>query len=113
MGADNPPAAHHGQVGERRTAVRYQLQLPVVVPSKGEQSEIRAVTRDVSARGIYFVASEWPVSAPDIEFKMIFPAQLTRTETLRAKCRGTVVRVEMSSNGSVGIAATIDTFTIA
>ncbi len=42
-----------------------------------------------------------------------FPAQLTGSDTLRAKCRGTVLRLENSPNGSIGIAATIDTFSMA
>lgn len=112
MGIDVSPAEreHHGP--ERRSAVRYLLQLPVVVQAK-DQSEIHAVTRDVSARGIYFIAREWPVAAREIELKMIFPAQLTGSDTLRAKCRGTVLRLENSPNGSIGIAATIDTFSMA
>jgi hypothetical protein len=113
MGLDVPPGSREYYGGERRSAARYVLQLPVVVQSNREPSEIHAVTRDVSARGIYFVAREWPLLSRKIEFKMIFPAQLTRTDTLRAKCRGRVLRVEIASNGSVGIAATIDTFTIA
>ncbi len=114
MGVDVPPGTREHQQAERRCAVRYAVQLPVVVPPQGERPEIHAVTRDVSARGIYFVASDWPVSGPDIEFKMIFPPQLTLTDTMRATCRGTVVRVEISSHTrSVGIAATIASFNFA
>ncbi len=114
MPVELPPEPPQHERQERRSATRYVLQLPVVVPSKGGQPEIHAVTRNVSARGIYFLVSEWPVSGRDIEFKMIFPPQLTLTENLRANCRGTVLRVEILSHAaSVGIAATIDSFTIA
>jgi hypothetical protein len=93
---------------ERRQHPRYALQLPVVI-SAGTQ-QLQAVTRDVGAGGIFFYTSEWPVLNPTIEFKMVFPAQLTLSDTMRAICRGTVVRKEEAPDGRTCIAATIDSF---
>ncbi len=96
---------------ERRKKQRYGLKLPVIVCPGKTHSELQVVTRDVSADGIFFYAGEWPESESEIEFKMIFPAELTLTDVMRATCKGRVVRRENSADGRIGVAATIDSFT--
>ena len=98
---------------ERRAVLRYALQLPVIVLDSENHSEIHAVTRDVSSKGIFFWAGSWSVRAAEIQFKMIFPAQITGTEGMRATCRGRTVRIETNSSaGRTGIAATIDSIAL-
>jgi len=97
--------------GERRSAVRYPLQLPVIVIDDSNQEEIHGVTRDISAKGIYFWISYWSVET-EFKLKMIFPAQITHGEGARAMCRGRTVRIESTSTGRrTGIAATIEIVT--
>lgn len=98
---------------ERRKKQRYGLKLPVIISAGKSHSELQVVTRDVSADGIFFFTGEWPEGESSIEFKMIFPAELTLTDVMRATCKGRVVRVENSAEGRVGVAATIDSFTFA
>jgi hypothetical protein len=94
---------------ERRSAVRYPLELPVVVLDEGNQAEIHGVTRDVSAKGVFFWVGYWSPKAGEFRFKMIFPAEITHAEGARAICRGRTVRIESPSTpGRTGIAAIID-----
>ena len=97
---------------ERRKHQRYPLKLPVVITPRSpgwEKSEIQVVTRDVSAIGIFFYVSDWPLGECSLDFKMIFPPELTLTDVMRAECRGKVVRIE-STEQRTGVAAKIETF---
>jgi hypothetical protein len=81
----------------------------VVVLDEGNQAEIHGVTRDVSAKGVFFWVGYWSPKAGEFRFKMIFPAEITHAEGARAICRGRTVRIESPSTpGRTGIAAIID-----
>jgi PilZ domain len=97
------------QEQERRAKQRFPIQLPVVIRSA--PSEIRGVSRDVSAAGVFFYTDHWPFGFSPIEFRMILPAQITGTESIRVVCKGTVVRVELDPQAKTGVATTIDSFT--
>jgi len=98
---------------ERRKQPRFVVELPVVVSGSRSYPEIQAVTRDVSQGGVFFHVDQWPVDVPAIEFRMILPPQVTVAGSLRALCKGTVVRVETGiAGGRIGIAATLDSFTV-
>ena len=95
---------------EQRSMRRFTMQLPVQVKSAaGEKNdEVIAVTKDVSARGVYiYLDSEL---APDtaIEFTLTLPPEITMTQSIRVRCKGKVVRVDHDSPGKVGVAALID-----
>jgi hypothetical protein len=46
----------------------------------------------------------------DCIHKMIFPAEITGTESTRVACKGTVVRLELTAQTRTGVAATIDSY---
>ncbi len=98
------------QQDERRAKQRFAVQLPIVITGAPAGGEIQGVTRDVSAIGVFFYPREWPSGLSSIAFKMIFPAEITGTESTRVQCRGTVVRLELNAPTRTGVAATIDSY---
>src|SRR5439155_26418032 len=93
---------------ERREARRFTMSLPMRVylrESKGR--EMDAHTRDVSYRGLYFVADADFEVGSEIEFVITLPQQVTQSGDVNIRCQGEVVRIEPNGNGSVGIAAKI------
>ncbi len=95
---------------EKRAKQRFPVELPIVVAGASTGGEIQGVTRDVSAKGVFFYAKQWPSGVSEIAFKMIFPREITGTESTRVTCKGTVVRVEESRQDRTGVAATIDSY---
>jgi PilZ domain len=96
---------------ERREARRYTMSLPMrVLPRESLKRELTAHTRDVSYRGLYFLAdSPFQVGA-EIDFVLTLPQQVPQSGEVDIRCRGQVVRVEASSNGTTGIAAKIERY---
>jgi PilZ domain-containing protein len=95
---------------ELRTTRRFSLRLPVEVKYSAESvKQAKAHTRDVSSRGICFYFDSHIQPGSDIEFTLTLPPEITLTESIRVRCKGTVVRVEAppAPGGKVGIAATI------
>lgn len=95
---------------ERRAKQRFPVQLPIVITGTPAGGEIQGVTRDVSASGVFFYPKEWPSGLSSIAFKMIFPAEITGTESARVVCKGMVVRLELTPQTRTGVAATIDSY---
>lgn len=97
---------------ERRVQQRFSLQLPVLIEGKPGTAGYRSLTRDVSARGVFFYTTDvagLQVSSR-IVFSMILPADITGSEETRVACQGTVVRLEGSASNGTGVAATIDSY---
>ena len=95
---------------ELRSTRRFNLRLPIEVKYAADSvKQAKAHTRDVSSRGIcfYFDAPISPGS--DIEFTLTLPPEITLTESIRVRCKGTVVRVDTPPlpGAKMGIAATI------
>jgi hypothetical protein len=93
-----------------RATRRFNLRLPVEVKySADSMRQAKAHTRDVSSRGICFYFDSPLQPGSDIEFTLTLPPEITLTESIRVRCKGTVVRVEPPQvpGGKVGIAATI------
>ena len=92
---------------DRREARRFTMSLPLRVlggPRDGE--EIATETRDVSYRGLYFMAeSEFEAGKP-INFVITLPETVTGGD-VKIRCQGEVVRVESATNGRRGVAAKI------
>jgi hypothetical protein len=95
---------------ERREARRYTMALPLRILSRSpNQPEVKAETRDVSYRGLYFYASTGMKVGSEIEFVLMLPKQITLSSDVHIRCRGQVLRVE--ENGAQrGIAARIDRY---
>ena len=84
------------------------MKLPLRVLSREAKGrELNAHTRDLSYRGLYFLAEADFEVGNDIDFVITFPQQVTQSGDVNIRCQGTIVRVEASENGRVGIAARI------
>ena len=66
-----------------------------------------AHTRDVSYRGLYFLADSKFDVGSEIEFVITLPQQVTQSSDVNIRCTGEIVRIEPVENGRVGIAAKI------
>lgn len=96
---------------EQRGMRRIALALPVSVRFADTQGpELTAQTKDVSARGIYFLIDSPLQTGSRVEFTLTLPPEITLTEEIRVRCSGRVVRVETQNQGKVGIAAAIDQY---
>lgn len=95
---------------ERREARRYSMALPLRVLSRSpNHPELKAETRDVSYRGLYFYVDTGIDIGSEIEFVLMLPKQITLSGDVHIRCRGQVMRVE--ENGTrQGIAARIDRY---
>jgi len=93
---------------DRREARRFTMSLPMrVLPRAPKGRELDAHTRDVSYRGLYFVADADFEVGGEIEFVITLPQQVTQSGDVNIRCQGEVVRIEPTQNGRVGIAAKI------
>jgi PilZ domain-containing protein len=96
---------------DRREARRFNMTLPLrVLPHEPQGSELTAQTRDVSYRGLYFLAeTKFPIGS-EIEFVITLPEQVTQSNDVNIRCLGQIVRVEPTGNGRMGIAAKIERY---
>jgi hypothetical protein len=93
---------------DRREARRFTMSLPMrVLPREARGHELDAHTRDVSYRGLYFLADANFEVGSEIEFVITLPQQVTQSGDVNIRCLGEIVRIEPTENGRVGIAAKI------
>ena len=97
---------------ERRKYRRYDLSIEVrVKPRKRVAVPVRTVTRDISARGVYFDFSEKMEPGSELEFELNLPPELAAGKSVRIRCRGKIVRVDKpATDGGVRVAATIENY---
>lgn len=96
---------------ERREARRFNMTLPMRVLSQNSHGpELRAQTRDVSYRGLYFLTEAHFAVGSSIEFVITLPEGITRSGDVNIRCQGQVVRVEPGETGRTGIAAKIERY---
>jgi PilZ domain len=93
---------------ERREARRFNMNLPMRVLSReAKGNELVARTRDLSYRGLYFLAEADFQVGSEIDFVITLPQQVTQSGDVHIRCQGEIVRVEATEGGRVGIAAKI------
>ena len=93
---------------DRREARRFTMSLPMrVLPLEGVEKELSVQTRDVSYRGLYFLADAKFQIGSEIDFVITLPEQITQSGDVNIRCQGHIVRVESAEDGRVGIAAKI------
>jgi PilZ domain len=93
---------------DRREARRFTMTLPLrVLAGASHDSEVRTATRDVSYRGLYFLAEAKFESGSAIEFVITLPEDVTGGD-VKIRCQGEIVRVESAGDGRVGVAAKIE-----
>ena len=96
---------------DRREARRFSMSLPIrVLPHEERGKDLRANTRDVSYRGLYFLSeTKFDVGSP-IEFVLTLPQKISASGEVDIRCSGQVVRVEVGTNGTMGVAAKIERY---
>lgn len=98
----------------RRGSQRFKISAPLTVLVGGH--EISAFTRDLSNRGVYFylALSDSALIDRDFEFLIEMPSEITLSSSCRIRCRGRLVRKEMTSKNlsGAGIAAEILDYSI-
>jgi PilZ domain len=96
---------------DRREARRFSMSLPMrVLPREARSKELRANTRDVSYRGLYFLSeTKFDVGSP-IDFVLTLPQKVSASGEVDIRCTGKVVRVEAGTNGTMGVAAKIERY---
>ena len=96
---------------DRREARRFSMSLPMrVLPREAGSKELRANTRDVSYRGLYFLSeTKFDVGSP-IDFVLTLPQRVSASGEVDIRCSGQVVRIEVGTNGTMGIAAKIERY---
>jgi hypothetical protein len=100
-----------GDLSDRREARRFVMTLPVKVLAHDAQSpELKAHTRDVSYRSLYFLTDARFENGSEIDFVLTLPQQVISAGDVNIRCHGRVVRVETSDNGKTGIAAKIEKY---
>lgn len=100
-------------LSDRREARRFAMTLPVrVLAHDANSPELKAHTRDVSYRGLYFLSDGRFESGSEIDFILTLPQQMISAGDVNIRCHGQVVRVEQAgeSGSKVGIAARIDRY---
>lgn len=96
---------------DRREARRFVMNLPVRVLAKDANGpELKAHTRDVSYRGLYFLTDARFEKGSQIDFIITLPHQIIPAGDVSIRCHGQVVRVEKAEHGPHGIAAKIERY---
>lgn len=93
---------------DKRSRARIPASVPATVRTKGSATELSAVTRDLSAGGIFLYTDSRITEGSKLEIVLILPAELGMGEKQWACCEALVVRVEDIDGRRHGIAATID-----
>ena len=95
---------------ERRNSRRFTMALPITLRKAGAKGgELKAETRDVSFRGLYFTTDNGVEVGTAIEFVITLPKQITLATDVHIHCTGSVVRVE-PIDGRTGVAAQIERY---
>ncbi len=81
-----------------------------VLPLEAQGQELSVETRDVSYRGLYFLADAKLRIGTEIDFVITLPEHVTQSSDVNIRCQGQIVRVEPAENGRVGIAAKIERY---
>jgi len=100
-----------GDLSDRREARRFTMTLPVrVLAHEANSPELKAHTRDVSYRGLYFLSEARFENGSEIDFILTLPQQMISAGDVNIRCHGRVVRVESAENGQMGVAARIERY---
>jgi hypothetical protein len=99
---------------EQRGSQRFRISAPLTVIA-GDR-EIPAYTRDLSNRGVYFylALADSALIDRDFEFLIDMPSEITLSASCRIRCRGRLVRKEVTSKNltGAGVAAEILDYSI-
>lgn len=92
---------------ERRYAPRISTRLPMVVRLlNGSAHEEHTFTRDVSYSGVYFYLDGETGGRREVEITLTLPPEGDSPSGIEVRYTGKVARLEPSSDGRLGVAAT-------
>lgn len=95
-------------MSESRTSKRFSVQLPIRVHPPNSKKELRGVTANLSAAGIYLQAPADLAPGSRIKFEITLPAEVVGAERdIEIRGSGRVVRVDAESKG---VACVIDRY---
>jgi hypothetical protein len=84
----------HGFAPERRVAVRYRLQLPVIFHwNDGTEHTEGGFTSDVALDGALIRSSKCPPIGAEVRIEVLIPSPDHSAEEIRIECIGRVTRV--------------------
>ena len=96
---------------DRREARRFLMSLPMrVLPREAHHKELRTNTRDVSYRGLYFISETKFDVGSEIDFVLTLPQNISTSGEVDIRCSGKILRVEVGTNGTMGVAAKIERY---
>jgi len=79
---------------QRRAAVRYKLQLPVIFHwNDGREQTEGGFTSDVALDGALILSSKYPPIGCEVRIEILLPSPDRSGEELRIECTGKVTRV--------------------
>ena len=81
-----------------------------ILAHDGHSRDLAASTRDVSYRGLYFLSEAKFEVGREIEFVLTLPQRVSPSGEVDIRCRGQVIRVETTGNGTMGVAAKIERY---
>jgi hypothetical protein len=80
---------------QRRTALRYQLRLPVIFHwTDGANRTEGGFTRDVARDGAFIMSRQCPPVGFDVLIEVLLPSLDEPSRELRVECIGKVTRIE-------------------
>ena len=99
-------------ITERRSARRFEIQLPLIVrwASGSAVGEALTESRDVSSRGVYFLSPKDIKHGSPIEIVMTLPHEVTLVGPVNVRCLGRIQRTELQPGRKVGVAAAIERY---
>jgi hypothetical protein len=93
---------------ERRQLTRFPLEVLASVQAVGAETMSFALTRNVSARGIYFYTRTLLKIGQELECILILPENVTSTSATLVACQGEVVRLNTDLPGpAIGVAVEV------
>ena len=93
---------HLGPNQQRRAAVRYKLQLPVIFHwNDGADHTAGGFTCDVALDGALIHSSKSPPLGTEIRIEILLPSPDQSDEELRIECVGRVTRVAVQGGSSI------------
>lgn len=103
-------------IGERRAARRYGLNVPIVVrgvPPARENDVLRGRTRNISTGGVYFTTDGHLAVTEALDFSLTFPG-LAQGADVFVTGRARVLRLmqKLTTSEPIGVAAVIENFHI-
>ncbi len=98
---------------DKRRAQRFPMTLPVAIKLNEINGDTSVKTRDISSSGVYLEFSTPMDVGSSLEFILTLPAEITKGQAVKVRCKGKVVRVDHPQTpeaASVGVAATIERY---